>query len=421
MAPPALQTYNTFTDTEVRDIYHRHQHQVVPTGNVIHKLHTHYDTQNSAPILSSVLASTMDATNANGAWNLLLRSEDSPLSQADITTANASSWTANTTITATRALTTLRSGNVSVTGNLNANILTSNALTSTTLKVTENAVLGNLQVIGDVSFGRNVTKSFNKTLLIGLGSTTEICAIDTYNGTSTIQLSIVGATGLAKLYQFAMSNDDDTGGQWQRLLPISVNDYKEVAVEIRSTGAIGADTSFRLIRTSSSLQGQTGSFTCHFNVWYDLGREFNFLDLNNQESDQPISTTIFKATALAQSNGRVGINTDNPLTTLDVRGAASVSGNVTSGNLTVTGTGNVYRLRSATGNVSALTAKTIDVENITTSGNTKSGNATVFTLADNETFNFSDKFRFYYNPGADALEIQRNIAGTWTKTATLAV
>jgi len=422
---PDYANFGTFTDAEFRDVFHRHHHQIVPTGNVIHKLDTHYDTLNSAPILSSVQASNMDATNTQGAWNLLLRSATSPLSQESITTANTASWTANAIITATPSLTTLRSANVQITANLTTNVVTSKALTSTKLTVTENAVLGNLQVLGSVNFGRNITQSFDRTLLGAVGSTADICDIDTYNGTATIQLSIVAAGGLAKLYHFAISNDQDTGGAYQRLMPISANVEKAFNVEIRSTGALSADTRFRLLRKDTF--GSESRFTCHFTVYYNTDQSFNFIPLTSVESNVTPATAIFKGTALAQVNGRVGINNDNTSTTLDVIGAAKVSGNVTSGNLAVLGTGNVFALMATTfavtgtSNVNALTATTIGTGSIVTSGNTKTGNATVFTQADSTTFNFSDKMRFYYNAAVDALEIQRNIGGTWTKSATLAV
>ena len=382
MAPPDYANFGTFTDTEFRDIFHRRQHQIVPTGNVIQKLHTHYDTANAAPILSSIQASSMDATNTQGAWNLLLRSATNPLSGESITTANAAAWTANAIISATPSLTTLRSANVQVTSNLNTNVVTSNALTSTKLTVTDTAVVGNLQVLGSVNFGRNITQSFNRQLLGAIGSTADICDIDTYNGTATIQLSIVAAGGLAKLYHFAISNDQDTGGAWQRLMPISANDYREVVVEIRSTGALSADTRFRIVRVGTAT---TGSFTCHFTVYYNTDETFNFIPLTTVESGVTPSTAIFKASVLAQVNGRVGINTDNPSTTLDVVGAAKVSGNVTSGNLTVSGTGNVFALRATTfdvlgmSNVQALTAVNITTGNLST-GNLSTGNASVGNL-----------------------------------------
>lgn len=642
MAPPDYANFGTFTDTEFRDIFHRRQHQIVPTGNVIQKLHTHYDTANSAPILSSVQASSMDATNTQGEWNLLLRSATNPLSGESITTANTAAWTANAIITATPSLTTLRSANVRVTssltvsgdGRVNGNVrlgdtmvvrqdtayvgistvdpkysldvngdinsqglirilgnavmsmvslgntvnssnltsvgtltgltvsggtvseglqvggvtklgqtihrtfertipsdkntvdictvgdasgqggtfmveftvvqsiteysfadkyivpvrrlstggefvwltpisttgefggarlriqlkcegsgalvskfrlaraagftgeysgitvsmtlsqdfgsqltITPTTTTSTdeppgilysgtamitngktgsvginvfepnanymldvngavkalNLTVTDTAVVGNLQVLGSVNFGRNITKSFDKILLGAVGSTADICDIDTYNGTATIQLSVVAAGGLAKLYHFAISNDQDTGGVYQRLMPVSANDHRAISVEIKSTGALGADTRFRLVRTDT--YGTESRFTCHFTVYYNTDQTFNFITLTTVEAGVTPSTTIFKATALAQVNGKVGINTDNPSTTLDVVGEAKVSGNVTSGNLRVLGTGNVFALRATTMNVSGassvngLTATTIATQSLNVAGN----------------------------------------------------
>jgi hypothetical protein len=43
-----------------------------------------------------------------------------------------------------------------------------------------------------------------------------------------------------------------------------------------------------------------------------------------------------------------------------------------------------------------------------------------FTQATSLTFNFSDKWRFYYNEADDAIEIQKNSGGTWSTTAILA-
>ena len=174
MAPPDYANFGTFTDTEFRDVFHRHHHQVVPTGNVIHKLDTHYDTANSAPILSSVQASSMDATNTQGAWNLLLRSATNPLSQESITTANTAAWTANAIITATPSLTTLRSQNVHVTS----------SLTAGSASITGNLTAGNLSITGDIDFDSPTFKINSALNRVGILNVAPEHALDVSGNTN---------------------------------------------------------------------------------------------------------------------------------------------------------------------------------------------------------------------------------------------
>jgi hypothetical protein len=467
MAPPALQTYNTFTDTEVRDIYHRHQHQVVPTGNVIHKLHTHYDTQNSAPILSSVQASTMDATNANGAWNLLLRSDTTPLSEADITTANAESWTANSTITATSALTTLRSGNVRVTGNLNANIVTSTSLTVTDTGNVNNLTanvftansgnLNSLFVSGDITSNGTLTLSAPGAAGTLRISQSEVLSIDTLGetvvnsslrnfgiletlnvdgstnmnnvrtryfhrslpleaiqdqqgtkfstieaspgGAFTVELNMIQSTNnnnsIARIYKFPVYFNA-TNGEWRTLLPISssgASNGNEIGILAKVTGNVQNsiyETQFCLYKSSDGPSSSATQITITMQV-----HQNDQFPVTITQNDSPevlagpyatYSGTLIHQSAAARC---VGINTDTPDSDYTMHVNGSLKCTSTTATQAVNSAGNV----NASGAVNAYGG----------------------------LVNFSNKFRFYYNPDADALEIQRNVAGTWTKTATLAV
>jgi len=484
MAPPDYANFGTFTDTEFRDIFHRRQHQVVPTGNVIQKLHTHYDTANSAPILSSVQASSMDATNTQGAWNLLLRSATNPLSGESITTANTAAWTANAIITATPSLTTLRSANVSVTSNLtvsesltvsgdgrvNGNVRLGDTMVvrkdtayvgiSTVdpkysldvngdinsqglIRILGNAVmsmtdlgstvvnsnlhtLGTLQTLtvdGESKLGQTRHRTFDRTIPVTKTTVNVVDIVDNVGlgGTFMVEFTVVQCildNAFAEKYIVPVRRLS-TGEDFKWLVPTSTSgDYgsNRAGLQIKCEGTTVLVAKFRLMRSGSSTVELSG-ITVSMTLFQDTGTQL-IISPSTMTSTDTAGTLVYGGTLLTTNakTGCVGINIFEPDINffLDVNGAAKAL------NLTVTDTAVVGNLQ-VLGSVNFGTATTLGADNILTSGNTVSGNATVFTLADSTTFNFSDKMRFYYNAEIDALEIHRKIGATWTKTATLAV
>lgn len=411
MAPPALQTYTTYTDTEVRDIYHRTQHQVVPTGNVIHKLHTHYDTPNSTPILSSIIASTMDSTNTMGAWNLLLRSDTNPLSKDDITTENSATWFANSTIIATPDMTSLHSGNVVVTGNLNSNIFTANVISCNTISISSDVTFANLTSNkltvdnGPVILDDKYQVSLNKTIPNGevqyqgvtIGTISNV-----HGGGYTAELHIVQSEGLknaiSKKYIITGGNVD-TGGVYQRLLPISssatANPYEgnDLGVDMKVTpnpATGGMTTELSLVRTYIDVvDGQpdtsnviSSNIQCSLVISQSKSHPVGFTNINTTYycdiNDSADLNSIFQGTLLSNRyyrshKGVIAVGTDQP----DPRFIMDVNGNVL-----------VKSVRS-TGAVE-----------------------------------FGSKYRLNYNDATDSLDIERNTGSegspVWEKTATLA-
>jgi len=91
MAPPALESVENFSDVRFRDIVTRHQYQVAPSSNIIHKLYNHV-SGNTANVSAADVVS-IDANN-QGQWDLMLSTTTNRLNANTITTANTAAWSA---------------------------------------------------------------------------------------------------------------------------------------------------------------------------------------------------------------------------------------------------------------------------------------------------------------------------------------
>ena len=285
----------------------------------------------------------------------------------------------------------------------------------TTSSLTTIGNLGNLTVSanGTCRLDNTIIRSFQRGLSSTANESSEICEIESGNQTYQVELRVVQdrTLGTSRLYAFSVGPGTWTSGNWHRLLPITICgnniDSGTFIVEIKHDVGASGGTNLRLVRTVTG--GSEVDIQCEVTVHQSGKSPVTITPLLGTATVTP-AETIFENSLITQFNGNVGIGTDNPLYALDVVGASNFAGNLISGNIAVTGTANVNTLK----------ATTLDIANLSTSGNVVSGNSSVFTQAAPTYFNFSDKIRLYYNETGDSLEIQRNTAGTWATTAILA-
>lgn len=406
MAPPSLQTYNTFTDLEVRDIYYRQQHQVASTGNVIQKLYNHISPDGSA-ILSGVGLTTLDTANGNvGQYSLMLADSDKPIDATTLTTENLSSWTANSVFTVTPTDFTIRA-NVATTERIAApeyRIGPSRVLYPNTLG--ETIINSSLRTFGEITdFNVNGTTKINNVLSRTYNISLPSEALQFEQGTLfsqitaspggafTVELNLIqstnGSNSISRIYKFPVYLNA-TNDAWRTLLPIAssgASNENEVGILIKVNAA---QTTFCIYKSGDGTGGSATDITItmlvHQNDEYPVTSITGFTAANdtallNQGPYSAYSGTLIHQSAAADC---VGINTDNP----DSGYTLHVNGPVKSG---------------------TITSSTINT----------SGNIHCFGVV-----NFSYKYRFAYNAATDSLDIERN-TGTlqspvWEKTATLA-
>ena len=331
---PALVNLDNYSDVSFRDTVIRHHNQVASSNTIIQKLY-HHVTGNTANLSAADFVS-VDGQN-QGQWDLILSTTARRLNANTITTANTSTLSANAIISVRQATTTFRSTNV-----IMANLTVTGTLTSTANvpPITEVGTLTSLNVSGQTSsntlsvsgvstFDGTVFRRFRRTLGTATNSFSEICEIDIPSSTFTVELDITD-TNTIKKYAFVVHRTSNTGGNFQRLLPLSATDNTgDIHVEI-SLGALAShDARFRLVRTGN---GTTGDVDIHLKICHDMSNALNILPLTGTGTVTP-SSVIYQTTALTQVGSRVGINTSSPSFPLDVVGAANVSGNVTAANV----------------------------------------------------------------------------------------
>lgn len=206
---------------------------------------------------------------------------------------------------------------------------------------------------------------------------------------------IVLEYGETRKYSIAISNkeQDDTQG-FKRLLPTSTSvDADVLAVEISHNVTLSesyATTLLRLVKTDPNDTFGRDS-TCIINVYerkYGL-IPLTILPYNVSASITPTSQIAGGQSTITQQDGKVGIGTDTPEHTLDVLGAANVSGTLAAGNIST------------------------------------SGNAAIEGTLTTGTLNFGNKWRLTYNEIDNSLEIQHNTAtsgaANWVQTSILAI
>ncbi len=324
MAPPAIQSVDAFSDTQVRDFYHRQQYQMAPSGNILQKF---YNTlAGTTGNLSAAEVVSMNVSTYQGQYDLLLSTTANRLDGNTLTTANAATWTANSMITVTPSQTTIRSANVQV---------------------------GNLNVTGASTLDKFLYQCLHRSLAVASGSAREICQIQGTQLASFVELTIVfgGSTDLVKHYAFAPSETSETGnGVWHRLVPRTASRVGDIAVEV---SVAGSGTFLRLVRTALGLQGS--SVECLLKVHTDRNTGTIIVPMNAASTVTP-STVLYENTVITQVDGRVGIKTDDPKSfqALDVRGNTTVTGLLSAGNTNIIDASGAYRINGT--NVLTATA-----------------------------------------------------------------
>jgi hypothetical protein len=318
-----------------------------------------------------------------------------------------------------------------------------------------------------------IIRSFSRDLGTNINDSVEVCRITGNGGLAYVaELSVVqgedndgaqalnGAGSLAKHYRFVVSYSTMTDG-WRRLVPLQNDFHDSFILEINHSQS---STLLRLVRINS------GMFFYNFECTLTLRQSRNsaavtITPLSAESTGVTPSTVLFQNSRISQTNDRVGINTDNPAFPLDVvgntriTGSLAVNGNVTAGNLTVTGdinfdtptfkldstldrvgiatttpqytldvngdcNANVYRVA----NVQVLSGTTLGT-GVVNSSLTSVGTLSSLKVAgdislSSGAFDFASKWRLQYDSNDDALVIERN-SGTvespnWVRSAILA-
>ena len=332
MGVPDIVDLDTSSDTRFRDIYARHHNRMITrSGNLIRTVYHHVSGAQANVSAAEIVS--LDATE-NAQYDLILRNSTAPLSTANLTNANISTWSASSLLSLRQDTTSIRSTSLAV-----------NSLSATSLNVAP----GTLNKMDNF-----VVQSFQKTLVTGAGAATEICNITQTHGIYTAELDIIQSnsinTNISRSYKF-ISWYNATNNTWRRLVPLAStgNNAQQWGVEIRVNNDV---TTLRLVRLSGSA---TSGFECVLKISQPRATPVSIANSTVTENAGNVmfSTTIHDNSVIGQSLGRVGIGTDTPTQLLTVAGAANVQ------SLTVTGDatfdGNVLRVDSGNNRVGIST------------------------------------------------------------------
>lgn len=277
MAPPQLQSLESFSDVQFRDVVHRRSTLVAPTANVIQKTYHHID-ENGNVALSGAEMLTTDA-NGNVQYALMLGSNAHTLDANVITLANAASWSANSVFTANASHVHVR-----------APTLTADTIECGTLSLSDDVTFANvtaskMTVTGDLSIDTttftvdsvnnqvnlceaSIVRTFLKTLGGGAGNVTQICTISAPTDLGfTGQLHIVQDKRQQMIFNLCVGvGGGSTGGTWQRLIPFcragnSTNVSYAYAVDINVDTSTDVCT-LCLYRRTNGTSGGGGEIQC---------------------------------------------------------------------------------------------------------------------------------------------------------------
>lgn len=320
MAPPPIIDLAKSSDVRFRDVVSRDQYQVATSGNLIRNIY-HHITGDGVVNVSAMQVVSVVSNNAQ--FDSLIQTSTTPLLLANITTANISTWSANSLLSLRRGTTFIRSANVQV-GNLIAGTITGNLASFTMLPFSE-ARLDNY-----------IIRSFQGTLAAASGSGREFCSIQTTNGAYAAELNVVQSetvsSSIAKTYQFVVRNNA-TANNWQRLVPLACSSTGllfagDWAVEIKVNNAT---TTLRLVRVSGSA---TLNFECALTLYQSRTDPVTLSASSTTYSGLTPSTTVYENALLTQIRGNVGIGTDEPTALLTVNGRTSADSLVSANAIT---------------------------------------------------------------------------------------
>jgi len=349
MAPPALESIENFSDVRFRDIVTRHQYQVAPSSNIIHKLYNHVNG-NTANVSAADVVS-IDADN-QGQWDLMLSTSSNRLDANIITTANTAAWSANSIISVRQATTAIRSTNVAVNNLVVAGTMDAQNLEATGVINTSSGYrVGNVPVIGANALGTAIQYSNLQTvgrlnslkvngemnvgykkrkefIISGLttGNGVEFCEVYHFEGGAYLmEITLVQSKSQnqnAKYYKFPITNSA-TGGLWRSLLPlvsdgIGPNDF---IMQIKVQAGVANFRILRVLGANNSGDDIAISMTTDTSP-YGLANDITITQFNivlDIDMDTALGASIYSGTMLTSTKNVVGVNaflsedpSDNP-------------------------------------------------------------------------------------------------------------
>jgi predicted RecA/RadA family phage recombinase len=184
------------------------------------------------------------------------------------------------------------------------------------------------------------TAFFSRTLGTAVGDFVHVCDLTSSDTTAAfgVHLSVVESSAIDRAYRVEVVPDADKN-VWKRLVPV---DRTESGTTWSVDALVGEGSiTFRIIRTDAGRLAPT-PLKCKVMGFARMGREIAITESTTTGTEAPsaiaAAPAVYDGALLTQVGGKVGINTDLPVATLDVRGSVLVSANVdVGGSLTVGG------------------------------------------------------------------------------------
>jgi hypothetical protein len=307
MAPPALASLDNFSDVQFRDVVGRHQYQVAPAANIIHKLYNHVSGNTANVSVADVVS--IDGSS-QGQWDLMLSTSGNRLDANVITTENTAAWSANSMISVREATTTIRSKNVAV---------------------NDLVVAGNLSLPpgGVTQLGQMKVTSLTVVVPAGGNSSIGICEILS----SGYYAELVLSGSANKSYAFSPGSNM-AAGVFNRMIPfVCGSSFENVVVEINYRFVSGTtySTKLRFVNISTTEK----IIACTLKTYEHDGNPVTVVPYTETLTVAPTTTIWPHHALLTQKAGRVGIGTDLPVQALDVVGNVNASTAYRVGNVQV--------------------------------------------------------------------------------------